>query len=141
MRQWTAFVIDVDYSPRDPGTDNWFCERTRYEKSDLKPGMPLRYKDPGGLFDRIKLLDVSDKGVLLEYRDGKYELNMKYPYGRLDEGGRDYTDFELNIYLVPEEVDGEDAEDAEELEELEEMDEDMLDEDLLDDDGRWDAYV
>ena len=137
MRQWTAFVIDVDYSPRDPGTNNWFCERTRYEKSDLKPGMLLRYKDPGGLFDRMKLLEVSDEGVVLEYRDRKIGLNMKYPYGPLDQAGRDYTDFELNIYLVPEEVDGEDLEELDE--DLE--DEDDLDEDMEDDDGRWDAYV
>lgn len=131
MEQWTHLVIDVDYSPRDPGTDNWFCERTVYAKSDLQADMPLRFKDPSELFGAIRLLEVSDEGVVLEYRDGKYGLNLEYPCGLLDEDGRNYTVFELNIYLVPADGDEEDEEDVEDVEDGEPEE----------DDGRWDAYV
>lgn len=134
MKQWIRLVIDVDYSPRDPGINNWFCERTEYDKSDLHPDMPLRYKDPGGLFGAIRLLEVSDEGVVLEYRSRKYGLKLDSPYGKFDEDGRDYTVFELSIFLVVEgdEDETEDAEESEEESEEEEFDED---------DGRWDAYV
>lgn len=99
MRQWTRLVIDVDYHPCDPGMNNWFCERTAYAKSDLKVGMPLRYKDPGELFGGIRLLELTDEGVVLAYGDHQYGLSLDYPYGPLDQAGRDYTEFELNVYL------------------------------------------
>lgn len=100
MQQWIRLVIDVDYRPSDPGINNWFCEQARYEKSDLAAGMPLRYKDPSDLFGGIRLLEVSDEGVVLAYGDHKYGLNLRSPYGRLDVAGRDYTEFELNVFLV-----------------------------------------
>ncbi|MCR5840519.1 MAG: hypothetical protein K6G86_00405 [Bacteroidales bacterium] len=130
MEQWTHLVIDVDYSPRDPGTDNWFCERTVYAKSDLQAGMPLRYKDPGELFGGIRLLELTDEGVVLAYGDHQYGLSLDYPYGPLDQAGRDYTEFELNVYL-----EGQPDEDVEEIEQ------DCLPDEPEDDDGRWDAYV
>lgn len=133
LKQWIQLVIDVDYHPCDPGSTRWYRERTVYEKSDLQAGMPLRYRDPGDLFGAIRLLDVSEDGVVLEYDGEKYGLNLESPYGILDEAGRDYTEFELIIRLVSDNAD-EDAED--EVEEDEEADEAFED-----DDGRWDAYV
>ena len=130
MRQWTRLVIDVDYHPCDPGMNNWFCERTAYAKSDLKVGMPLRYKDPGELFGGIRLLELTDEGVVLAYGDHKYGLSLDCPYGPFDQAGRDYTEFELNVHL-----EGQLDEDVEEIEQ------DCLPDEPEDDDGRWDAYV
>ncbi|MBR6347216.1 MAG: hypothetical protein IKR69_07495 [Bacteroidales bacterium] len=38
MKCWSQLIIDVDYSPADPGINNWFCESTEYSKAELEPG-------------------------------------------------------------------------------------------------------
>ena len=99
MRQWTRLIIDVDYHPCDPGNCDWYCERTGYLKSDLREGNVLSYKDPGGLFQGIRVESVTADGLVLGYGKRQYSLSIQHPGRRLDEGGRDYTEFELNVSL------------------------------------------
>ena len=101
LRQWIKLVISVDYHPCDPGSTRWFHEGTEYRKADLQAGKALRYEDPGGLFGRITLREMADEGVTVEYGAHQYILDMSRQVARLDEGGRDYTEFELWLVLVP----------------------------------------
>ena len=39
-REWRFLVIDVDYHPCDPGSTQWFCERTRY-REEIEAYQPL----------------------------------------------------------------------------------------------------
>ena len=50
MKRLTKLVVDVDYSPSDPGNSRWFTERTEFDRDSLEAGQMLRYNDPGGLF-------------------------------------------------------------------------------------------
>ena len=100
MKNWSQLIIDVDYSPSDPGINNWFCESTPYYKAELEAGKKLSYKDPGGLFGAITVKEVDDSKVVLIYGDEEYTLREGQSHRRLAEGGRDYTNFELNAYLV-----------------------------------------
>ena len=99
MKNWIRLVIDVDYSPSDPGISNWFCDRTGYDKADVTAGKLLPYKDSGGLFRSIRVVESSDAGVVLEYCGKQYSLTPENPYKKLDEDGRDYTNFYLNVSL------------------------------------------
>lgn len=99
MQTWTKLVIDVDYSPSDPGINNWFCERTTYERADLHDGQRLHYDDPGGLFGAISVDKVSEEGVTLHYGGSTYTLTVQGSGLRLDQDGRDYTNFYLGVYL------------------------------------------
>ena len=99
MRQWTRLIIDVDYHPCDPGNSNWYCERTSYLKSDLQEGKVLRYKDPSDLFEGIRVLSVTEEGLVLGYASRKLLIDIHHPELPLDRNGRDYTEFELNLYL------------------------------------------
>ena len=101
LRQWIKLVISVDYHPCDPGSTSWFSEETQYLKKDLQTGKVLRYNDPGGLFAWITLREMADEGVTVEYGSHQYILNMGRQVVRLDRGGRDYTEFELWLALVP----------------------------------------
>ena len=101
LRQWIKLVISVDYHPCDPGSTRWFSEETQYLKKDLQAGKVLRYDDPGGLFGRITLWKMGDEGVTVEYGGHPYILDMGRQVVRLDRGGRDYTEFELWLALVP----------------------------------------
>ncbi len=115
-------IIDVDYHPCDPGNSKWYCERSGFPKDELKAGMRLAYEDPGGLFGSILVKEINEEGVVLEYCGKEKVLNSGKPYMKLDEGGRDYTEFELNVSLT-------------------EDDEPEPDDEYEEDDGRWDAYV
>lgn len=100
MKRWFRLVIDVDYRPSDPGINNWSCDHTEYLKADLQAGQPLRYKDSSGQLGRLTLLEMTDEGVVVGYGDRSYALTEQNSYIKLDETGRDYTVFELNVYLV-----------------------------------------
>ena len=100
MKNWSQLLIDVDYSPSDPGINNWFCESTKYYKADLKPGMRLSYKDPGRLFGGISVKEADDSKVVLTYGGEDYTLREGQSHRCLAKDGRDYTNFELNAYLV-----------------------------------------
>ena len=99
MRTWTKLIIDVDYSPSDPGIRNSFCESTPYEREQLGAGMRLPYKDPGGLFGSITLVSADENGVTLRYGESEHVLTPNKPFKKLDTGGRDYTNFDLSAYL------------------------------------------
>ena len=76
MKRLTKLVVDVDYSPSDPGNSRWFTERTEFDMDSLEAGQMLRYKDPGGLFAGIKFIGSDDKGLSLEYSGRTITLNM-----------------------------------------------------------------
>lgn len=99
MKNWTQLIIDVDFSPADPGNSRWFCERTEYEKSELKAGKALPYKDPGHLFGSITVKEADEEKVVLTYGPKEICLSASDSYARLGESGRDYTNFELNVHL------------------------------------------
>lgn len=99
MRQWTRLIIDVDYHPCDSGNSTWYCERTAFPKSDLCAGKVLSYEDPGGLFGGIRVDSVSEDGLVLSYGTKLYSISMEHPNLPLDKDGRDYTEFELNLFL------------------------------------------
>lgn len=98
-REWRFLVIDVDYHPCDPGSTKWFCERTRYRKADLQAGRALRYEDPSGLLAGIRLVAASDQGAVLEYGGEQITLDAVHPTRKLDETGRDYTEFLLYVSI------------------------------------------
>ena len=101
MKRWSQLIIDVDYSPSDPGINNCFCERTKYDKATLTAGKKLPYKDPGGLFGGITVKEADDSKVVLSYGDKDCTLFCEgQSWRRLATGGRDYTNFELSVYLV-----------------------------------------
>ena len=99
MRQWTRLIVDVDYHPCDSGNSTWYCERTAFPKSDLCAGKVLSYEDPGGLFGGIRVDSVSEDGLVLSYGTKLYSISMEHPNLPLDKDGRDYTEFELNLFL------------------------------------------
>lgn len=90
-------LIDVDYHPCDPGNSTWYCERTRIRKDALLPGKYLRFKDPGGLFSAIKVVEANDDALVISYEGDTFTLDRDNPARTLDEDGRDYTEFELNV--------------------------------------------
>ena len=100
MKKWSQLIIDVDYSPSDPGINNWFCESTKYYKADLEAGKKLSYEDPGRLFGGITVKEVDDSKVVLTYGGEDYTLREGQSHRCLAKDGRDYTNFELNTYLV-----------------------------------------
>ena len=131
MNPLSDFLIAVNYHPCDPGNTTWYSERTRIPREGLIPGKSLHYKDPGDLFEAIKVLSVSDDALVIAYCDETYTLDREQPSLFLDEDGRDYTEFELCVAALF----GPDDEDEEKDDREEE------DDDYEDDDGRWDPYV
>ncbi len=99
MKTWNALIIDVDYSPSDPGIRRCFCERTQYSKKDLTPGKLLSYEDPGGLFGSIVLKECDDDKVVLTYGGRDFVLREGSSWACLGKDGRNYTNFELNVSL------------------------------------------
>lgn len=99
MKRLTKLVVDVDYSPSDPGNSRWFTERTEFDMDSLEAGQKLRYKDPGGLFAGIKFIGSDDKGLSLEYSGRTITLNEGHSHENVSEGGRDYTNFTLCVWL------------------------------------------
>ena len=99
MKHWTRLIIDVDYHPCDPGNCDWYCERTDYPKSGLQAGMCLKFKDPGGLFEGIRVDSVTEVGLVLGYGSRQYSISIEHPELCLDKKGRDYTEFFLNLSL------------------------------------------
>lgn len=99
MKKWIKLSIDVDYSPSDPGINKWFCDRTSFEPADLVPGKILPYKDSGGLFGVITVVRADADAVVLRYGQSDFTLREDHPSAELDEGGRDYTRFYLNVWL------------------------------------------
>jgi len=99
MATWSTFVIDVDYCPSDPGIRNWFCDSTTYERKDMKAGDKLNYEDSGGLFALIMVKEVSPEKLVIVYREKEYTLDAGHTHACLDEGGRDYTNFLLNVRI------------------------------------------
>ena len=99
MKKWTQLHIDVDYSPSDPGSRRCYCDRTTFAKAELSAGKRLSYEDSGGLFGAITVVSVDDSGLVLKYGTGEYGITADHPHRRLDSGGRDYTNFWLNVSL------------------------------------------
>ena len=102
---WNKIIIDVDYQPCDPGITNTFSERTEVNRSDLKPGLSIAYKDPSGLFPSILVKEIDDQGITLQA--GKREYRFEDVNGRrtakMGKTGRDYTYFWLWAALVSDE--------------------------------------
>ena len=103
MKRWNSISVNVSYSPSDPGSDNWRCKHTRHSIDSIAIG-ELSYNDISGLFGKITVLDISDEGLTLSYRNRKIRLTTYYSYADLDSGGRDYTRFELSVILGLEDV-------------------------------------
>ena len=98
--KWKSLKIEVSWSTMDPGVVNCDGVITEIEHSDLRVGQFVRYDDPSGLFPNIKVLEVSDKNLTIEVNGKKYEL-VPDSRVRLDQSGRDYTNFDFEVYLVP----------------------------------------
>lgn len=99
MSIWTHLVVDVDYSPSDPGISNWFCDRTEFPWDELKAGDVLRYEDSGGLFGAITVVEKADDRLVLRYGDKTVSLDEDNSSVSLDKDGRNYTNFYLSVYL------------------------------------------
>ena len=100
MNTWTILNIDVDYSPSDPGSRSCYTDHTEYRPEDLKVGEKLKYEDSGGLFSSIRVVEADGNHVVVEYRQQQYCLNEEKTSFKLDEGGRNYTNFWLYVYLT-----------------------------------------
>lgn len=124
---WTTLTVTVDGTTMDPGIMNCSSTRTAFARAELQEGQPLRYKDPSGIMASLTVLEMDDDGVVL--RVDKRERRIDAGRTRtLDNGGRDYTNFELIVAL-----DGEpDSAPAVDLDD---------DSDYEDDDGRFDAWA
>lgn len=97
MNPLSDLLIAVNYHPCDPGNTTWYTERTRIPRDGLVPGKSLRFKDPGDLFEAIKVLSVSDDALVIAYGNETYTLDRENFSILLDEDGRDYTEFELCV--------------------------------------------
>ncbi len=103
MSTWTHLVVDVDYSPSDPGINNWFCDRTEFPWEDLKPGDVLRYEDSGGLFGAITVVEKTPDRIVIQYGNKTVNLEEGHSDMALDKDGRNYTNFYLNVFLKKQE--------------------------------------
>lgn len=103
MKKWTHLVVDVDYSPSDPGICNWFCERTEIPYEDVKEGAFVRYEDPSGILASIKVVEKTPKKLVLESAGRTATLQEDHTTAKLDEGGRNYTNFLLHAWVKFEE--------------------------------------
>ncbi len=99
MKKWSTLYIDVDYCPSDPGIRNWFCDRTPFSPEEVKPGKKLNYEDSGGLFSVITVVEAEPNKVVLRYRDKEFTIHEGKTTVKLDEGGRNYTNFLLHAWL------------------------------------------
>lgn len=99
---WYKIIIDVDYSPSDPGCRDNYCERTERLIKDLKVGQSVGYNDPSGILPSIKLVGIDEKGVVLQSAG----MTVRLPdfkgnrFSKLAEAGRDYTNFQLWVSVV-----------------------------------------
>lgn len=94
---WYKLIIDVDYSPSDPGCRDHYFERTEMLIKDLKVGQNIGYNDPSSILPSIKLVGIDEKGVTLQSADTTVRLpDFKgNHFSKLAESGRDYTNFQL----------------------------------------------
>lgn len=99
MKKWTHLIVDVDYSPSDPGISNWFCERTEIPFEDVKPGEFVHYKDPSHILASIKVVEKTEEKLVIESAGRTFTLQEKNTTAKLDEGGRDYTNFLLHAFI------------------------------------------
>lgn len=99
---WYKLVIDVDYSPSDPGCRNHYFERTEVLVKDLKVGQNIGYNDPSEILPSIKLVGIDEKGVTLQSAGTTVRLPDFWGchFSKLAEDGRDYTNFQLWVNLV-----------------------------------------
>lgn len=97
---WTSVIVSVSWRTMDPGVCNCDGKNTEIKRSDIKEGQYLSYSDPSEIMPSIKVLAMSDKGMTIEVRGRKYELVPDY-WMNLERSGRDYTNFDLDIFLEP----------------------------------------
>ena len=65
MKCWSQLIIDVDYSPADPGINNWFCESSEYSKAELEPGT-LLYGGGYPIYGNIVIALETDNGYKIK---------------------------------------------------------------------------
>ena len=94
---WYKLIIDVDYSPSDPGCRDHYFERTEMLIKDLKVGQNIGYNDPSSILPSIKLVGIDEKGVTMQSAGTTVRLpDFKgNHFSKLAEAGRDYTNFQL----------------------------------------------
>ena len=99
---WYKLIIDVDYSPSDPGCRDHYFERTEMLIKDLKVGQNIGYNDPSSILPSIKLVGIDEKGVTLQSASTTVRLPdfRGNHFLKLAEAGRDYTNFQLWVGVV-----------------------------------------
>lgn len=97
--KWKSLRVEVSWRTMDPGVMHTDGVHTDIERSDLKVGQYVGYDDPSGLFSSIKVLEISDTNLKIEVDGRQYLMKPDY-WVRLDESGRDYTNFFFDVYLM-----------------------------------------
>jgi len=101
MKEWTHFIVSVNYSPADPGNTTWHSEETRINRDKMLAGQSWTYRNPGDVFAPIKIVEVREDGLVISYGKNEHYLSAEYGAGhvQLDKDGKDYTNFELYVWL------------------------------------------
>jgi len=82
----------------DPGVVNCDYAVVNYKYSDLVPGQLLNYKDPSDCFGKIKLLEIGEESVTVEYNERTIVVE-KGDWRKISKDAKDYCYFDLEIDL------------------------------------------
>ena len=95
---WEYLSIMVSWSTRDPGIVNCDYAVVNHKRSELVPGQLLNYKDPSDCFAKIRLLEIGEESVTVEYNERTIVVE-KGNWRKISEAGKDYCYFDLEIDL------------------------------------------
>lgn len=96
--EWEYLSVKVSMSTNDPGIRNCDYVVVNHKRSDLVEGQFVEYEDPDRCFAPIKLLEIGEESVTIEYR-GETIVVEKGNWKKVSEVAKDYTYFELELDL------------------------------------------
>lgn len=96
--KWEYLSVMVSWRTSDPGIMNGDCVVVNYKRSDLVAGQRIDYDDPSHEFAVIKLLEIGEESVTVEYQ-GRTKVVEPGGWRGMDQAARDYSYFYLEIDL------------------------------------------
>ena len=97
--EWEYLSVKVSMSTNDPGIRNCDFVVVNHKRSDLVEGQVIKYYDPRDCFAPIKLLEIGEESVTVEYREEPVVVTKGH-WNKVSEAAKDYTYFELEIALL-----------------------------------------
>ena len=96
--KWEYLSVMVSWRTSDPGIMSGDGVVVNHKRSDLVAGQLINYDDPSREFAVIKLLEINEDNVTVEYQ-GRTKVVEPGGWRSIDEAARDYTYFYLEIDL------------------------------------------